>query len=102
MNLHARPSRPTAAYRLFDVKCETITWAVIDSGVDRDHRGFLCDPLNPKSGSRVVKTYDLSILRDLLDPAYDEKDNPQLKTAARRAGIGIGAAGAICATFTGA
>jgi serine protease AprX len=79
-----------AAYRLFDVKCETITWAVIDSGVDKDHRGFWRDPRDPKSGSRVIKTYDLSILRDLLDVAYDENDNPMLQTAARRAGLKIG------------
>ena len=87
---HARSTvKADAAYRLFDVKCETITWAVIDSGVDKDHRGFLRDPRDPESKSRVIKTYDLSILRDLLDAAYDENDNPVLETAAQRAGLGI-------------
>ena len=76
-----------AAFRLFDVKCETITWAVVDSGVDRGHRGFFCVAGDAESGSRVIKTYDFSILRDLLDPAYTEKDNPALETARRRAGI---------------
>ncbi|HVQ07528.1 MAG TPA: S8 family serine peptidase [Allosphingosinicella sp.] len=78
-----------AAFRLFDVKCETITWAVIDSGVDGTHRGFLVDPLNPQSGSRVVKTYDLSILRALLDPAYDETNNEALVEARRRTRLGV-------------
>ncbi|HKR25604.1 MAG TPA: S8 family serine peptidase [Allosphingosinicella sp.] len=75
-----------AAFRLFDVKCETITWAVIDSGVDKTHRGFLCDPEDKASGSRVVQTYDFSILRELLDPAYrDEPEkNPKLAEAQRR------------------
>lgn len=81
-----------AAARLFEVRCEKITWAVIDSGVDRDHRGFLCDPANPASGSRVIKTYDFSILRGLLDPAYTKNDNPMLETARLRAGLGVLAA----------
>ena len=82
-----------AAYRLFDVKCETITWAVVDSGIDGKHRGFLCDPLDEESGSRVVRTYDFSILRQLLDPAFDPelggdpKRNPAFKTARRRSGL---------------
>lgn len=80
-----------AAFRLFDVKCESITWAVIDSGVDRKHRGFCCDPTNFESDSRVVKTYDFSILRNLLDPAYDpaytQETNPSLETAQRRSDL---------------
>jgi serine protease AprX len=85
-----------AAFRLFDVKCESITWAVIDSGVDRDHRGFFCIPGDPQTGSRVIKTYDFSILRALLDPAYDPKYsdqvNPILETARLRAGLALGKA----------
>jgi hypothetical protein len=81
-----------AAVRLFDVKCEAITWAVIDSGVDQKHRGFRCDPRDFKSDSRVVKTYDFSILRELLNPAYDPKYsggavNPALEIARRRSGL---------------
>jgi serine protease AprX len=85
---HSRATvKADAAFRLFDVRCGKIVWAVIDSGVDRDHPGFLCDPLDPKSGSRVIKTYDLSILRGLLDPAYDYKTNPMLEDARQRAGL---------------
>ena len=82
-----------AAYRLFDVKCETITWAVVDSGVDHRHEAFLIDPLNKGSGSRVLKTYDFSILRPLLDPAYDPEfggviaDNPAFEKARARTGL---------------
>lgn len=95
---HSRATvKADAAFRLFDVKCETITWAVIDSGVDRDHPGFYCKPGDPKSGSRVIKTYDFSILRGLLDPAYDPEyspdvSSPALETARERAGISKAAA----------
>lgn len=78
-----------AAFRLFDVKCAKITWAVIDSGVDRDHPGFYCDPKDKASGSRVVRTYDFSILRELLDPAFDPRlpdsiESEAFKTACAR------------------
>jgi hypothetical protein len=82
-----------AAFRLFDVKCETITWAVIDSGVDRDHPGFLVTPGDPTSGSRVVATYDFALLRDLLNPIHSPEfggkpsNNPALATASARARI---------------
>jgi serine protease AprX len=80
-----------AAFRLFDVKCSKVTWAVLDSGVDRDHPGFYCDPADPKSGSRVVRTYDFSILRELLDPAFDPRltqdESDAFKTARDRSGL---------------
>lgn len=78
-----------AAFRLFDVKCETITWAVLDSGVDRGHPGFYVDPLDRNSGSRVTRTYDFSILRELLDPSFGPADNPALEIARQRAGLGV-------------
>ncbi|HEU0098321.1 MAG TPA: S8 family serine peptidase [Allosphingosinicella sp.] len=81
-----------AAFRLFDVKCAKITWAVIDSGVDRDHPGFYRDPKDPSSGSRVERTYDFSILRELLDPAFDPRlpnalESKAFKTACERSGL---------------
>jgi hypothetical protein len=73
-----------AAFRVFDVRCEKISWAVIDSGIDRNHPAF-----QNANGSRVDKTYDLGILRQLLDAAYrnDPKDNPALATAIERSGL---------------
>lgn len=92
---HARATvKADAAYRVFDVKCDTVTWAVIDSGIDHRHRAFLIDPLKPDSGSRVLKTYDFEILRDLLDPAYDPDlggdvtQNPAFAAAVERSKLG--------------
>lgn len=73
-----------AAWRLFDVKCTGLVWAVIDSGIDADHPAFAGD-----NGSRVIASYDFSKLRDLLDASYAgrEKDNPQLALSCDAAGL---------------
>ncbi|HEX8512369.1 MAG TPA: S8 family serine peptidase [Allosphingosinicella sp.] len=71
-----------AAFRVFDVRCQDITWAVIDSGIERDHPAFRRrDPQPGESRSRVVRSYELGILRPLLNAAYedDAKSNPALK-----------------------
>ena len=49
-----------AAYRLFDVKCEKVTWAVLDSGIDSAHPAFRVDPGDATSPSRVEGAYDLA------------------------------------------
>ena len=84
-----------AAFRLFEVKCEKITWAVIDSGIDRDHPAFVIPPSDPpKPGEeqgvrRVVATYNLGILRSLLNAAYRRapERNPVLQTCIRDSGL---------------
>ena len=73
-----------AAYRVFDVRCKEITWGVLDSGIDRDHVAFARK--NPEPGetkSRVIRSYELGILRSLLNAAYedDAKSNPALELA---------------------
>jgi hypothetical protein len=71
-----------AAFRLFDVRCHDITWAVIDSGIERDHPAFLRRDRQPgESKSRVIRSYQLGILRPLLNAAYEEDPaaNPKLK-----------------------
>jgi serine protease AprX len=65
-----------AARGLFDVRCNNITWAVIDSGIDATHPAFrILDErgnplkLNKKDfarQTRIVKTFDFTIIRDLL------------------------------------
>ena len=41
-----------AAFRLFDIRCNDITWAVIDSGIERDHPAFTRrDPRRRRSSS---------------------------------------------------
>ena len=68
-----------AAERLFQISCQGIRWAVIDSGVDATHPAFVdFDALArenvtyrphvpvPPQYSRVVRTYDFTRLRDIL------------------------------------
>lgn len=70
-----------AASRLFDIKCSDITWAVIDSGIDRDHPAFTYVDEQGGRVSRVTRTYQLGILRRLLNVAYedDASGNPTLQ-----------------------
>ncbi|HEX8063696.1 MAG TPA: S8 family serine peptidase [Allosphingosinicella sp.] len=88
---HSRSTvKADAAYRVFDVRCESITWAVLDSGIDRDHPAFL---IPPRDGGqpvrRVLRTYDLGLLRSLLDAAYKKTParNPVLATCIEKSGL---------------
>ena len=63
-----------AARRLFEVSSAQITWAIIDSGIDREHPAFYLRDKdgevvmeNGRKQSRVVRTLDFTDLRDLLD-----------------------------------
>jgi hypothetical protein len=50
-----------AAESLFQVDCSSLTWAVIDTGIDRDHPMFV-DTAMPPGGapvSRVIERYDI-------------------------------------------
>jgi subtilisin family serine protease len=64
-----------AARRLFNISCRRVTWAIIDSGIDRTHPAFWDwgDERPPAAGevkpSRVDRTYDFTQVRTLLDPA---------------------------------
>jgi subtilisin family serine protease len=86
-----------AARRLFNVACKEVTWAVLDSGIDASHPAFVdwdavvakggpaafdwsgdpdwdlaapaVDSSKPPRPNRVVRTYDFTRVRDLLDPA---------------------------------
>lgn len=63
-----------AARQLFNLKCEHLAWAVVDSGIDARHPSFRRrdghqpQTLPPKwqDCSRVVRTYDFTMIRDLL------------------------------------
>ena len=83
-----RPARPAiwrsrvtvkadAATRLFSLSCRTLTWAVLDSGIDATHPAFARrdgdaplpetdDGLRPPAESRIRATYDFTRLRALL------------------------------------
>ena len=57
-----------AARRLFEVDGSGITWAVIDTGIDASHPAFDLDEASERiQNSRVVKTLDFTLLRELLN-----------------------------------
>jgi serine protease AprX len=74
-----------AANRLFDISCEGIRWAVVDSGIDATHPAFkrrgAVSPAEADAAShadyadfansRVVATYDFTLLRDLQSPSLE-------------------------------
>lgn len=68
-----------AARRVFHLSCRSLTWAVLDSGVDARHpalqaRGGNGDlpPLDQwPTASRVVATYDFTLIRDLTGPVAE-------------------------------
>jgi serine protease AprX len=85
-----------AAFRLFDIRCNDITWAVIDSGIERDHPAFVRrdKETNEIVERRVIRSYELGILRPLLNAAYEDSpgDNPVLKDCIEGAGLDPGKA----------
>jgi hypothetical protein len=70
-----------AAMRVFDIDCRSITWAVLDSGIDGSHPAFL-DHAAGDGAIRIEKAYDFSSLRDLA--SYDTLLDPQSMRAAVR------------------
>lgn len=79
-----------AAFRVFAVRCQDITWGVIDSGIDPGHRAFRGSDGN----SRVVRSYELGILRQLLNSAYEDapEANPILDRCIKGAKLEAAAA----------
>jgi hypothetical protein len=74
-----------AARRLFEIKCKDLCWAVVDSGVDARHPAFVdrkqlpplelpLDAPERSSYSRVVRTYDFTRIRELLEPEEEAED----------------------------
>jgi hypothetical protein len=60
-----------AARGLFNVKTHKIAWAVLDSGIDRDHKAFLDKDGQP----RVIKAFDFTRVRRLL--SSDDRIPPE-------------------------
>ena len=73
-----------AARRLFDIKCKSITWAIVDSGIDAGHPAFLNDD---RTNSRVQGVYDFTQVRELLriDRLTDAKRRQELAVTVGRA-----------------
>jgi hypothetical protein len=61
-----------AARTLFNVKCDQIRWAVLDSGMDGGHKAFL----DRQGNSRIIKAFDFSNIRRILS-----LDNLHMETA---------------------
>ena len=90
LNLSDETARTTvkadAAVRVFDVKAGSITWAVVDSGIDDRHPAFNKDGI-----CRVKGSYDLASLRQLLNAGFqdDPGANPQLAIACAASGTAM-------------
>jgi hypothetical protein len=64
-----------AARTLFNVRCESIRWAVLDSGIDGKHPAF-----NDKNGeSRIVKAFDFSNIRQIVSLDNYDTNTPLFK-----------------------
>ena len=57
-----------AARLLFTISCRTITFAVIDSGIDREHPAFKDWSDGKGTRHRIDRTYDFTKVRALLEP----------------------------------
>lgn len=66
-----------AARQLFSISCKDIRWAVIDGGIEARHPAFRTDPkTSPKDWSantRVLETYDFTVLEKLLSGVYPKR-----------------------------
>ena len=82
-----RPARPAlhrsrntikadAATLLFDLHCDDVCWAVVDSGIDATHPAFAVRGKDgkPTRGTRVRATYDFTKLRAILAGKAEDKD----------------------------
>jgi serine protease AprX len=66
-----------AARTLFNVRCDNITWAVLDSGIDGTHDVFK----DKNDASRIIKAYDFSNIRKIVSldnlntrtPAFEQR-----------------------------
>jgi serine protease AprX len=83
-----------AAARLFNVKCNELTWAVIDSGIDATHPAFrrykdgkpfktAFDGEGDKflNHTRIVGAFDFTTIRELLRISPDDAQAPVTTTA---------------------
>ena len=78
-----------AARRLFDIDCSSLTWAVMDSGIDARHPAFRMRDKDDKPEvdpfkTRVTATYDFTVIRRLL---RSEKDAEAISETPGKPGL---------------
>lgn len=73
-----------AARHLFDVRCDKIVWAILDSGIDGRHPAFH-DPIDstssgtvPEGRCRIIKALDFGYIREILSIDSDPDDEKSL------------------------
>ena len=71
-----------AANSLFKVNCKNIVWAVLNSGIDRDHEAFMVG-----NKSRIRKTFDFTRIREIVSDDEDDIKGPELEKLAKAAGL---------------
>lgn len=64
-----------AARTLFNVRCENIRWAVLDSGIDGKHPAFN----DAKGESRIIKAFDFSNIRQIVSLDNLDTKRPAFK-----------------------
>ena len=72
-----------AANSLFKVNCKNIVWAVLNSGIDREHEAFLVE----KGKSRIRKTFDFTRIREIVSDDEGDIEGPELEKLAKAAGL---------------
>ncbi|HEX9986457.1 MAG TPA: S8 family serine peptidase [Thermoanaerobaculia bacterium] len=85
-----------AARRLFNISCSTLTWGVIDSGIDATHPAFRkrkpgekppstwYDKKTKENNTRIAGTFDFTCIGTLLDPDATDDELPKRVQAARK------------------
>ena len=71
-----------AARTLFRVDCKDIVWAVIDSGIDANHRAFLA---GDRRTTRIRRSFDFTTIRGILSLGNlnDDKRKERVQRAAQ-------------------
>ena len=65
-----------AARTLFRVRCDKITWAVLDSGIDGNHPAFK----GRDGASRILKAFDFSNIREIVSLDNQDTQTDAFKT----------------------
>jgi hypothetical protein len=81
-----------AAVRLFEISCRDMAWAVIDSGIDAQHEAFRARDRTgrayeaafkgTRNQTRIVATYDFTLVRRLLSEDTMDEAVRELRAAA--------------------